>query len=45
MMSMRPSSKRMIVWAGTLAILGGVFVMYLQPEAIVSLANQVWNCF
>lgn len=42
---MSTRGKRAIVWAGTLAVLAGVFALYVQPDVIVSLANQVWNCF
>jgi len=25
--------------------LAGVFAMYLQPEFMFNLANQIWSCF
>lgn len=36
---------RIAVWSIALATLAGVFTMYLQPEFMVGLANQVWACF
>ncbi len=31
--------------AAALAALAGVFAMYLRPEFLVDLSNQVWACF
>jgi hypothetical protein len=28
-----------------LSVLLGVMAMYLQPEFLLTLANQVWGCF
>ncbi|WP_255358203.1 hypothetical protein [Pseudorhodoferax sp. Leaf274] len=36
---------RLLGWTAALAVLGGVFMLYLQPEFVVGLANQVWACF
>jgi hypothetical protein len=37
--------RRALVWiAGALA-LGAVFLAYLKPETMVTLANMVWSCF
>ena len=36
---------RVASWSIALAVLAGVFMMYLQPEFMVGLANQVWACF
>ena len=33
------------LWALVLIVLGGVFAMYLQPDFMVDMANQVWACF
>ena len=42
----RPASPRRIaLWAGALAALAAVFVLYLRPQFVVTLANQLWNCF
>jgi hypothetical protein len=35
-----------LVWtAAALAVLLGVFGLYLRPEFMVEMANQVWSCF
>jgi hypothetical protein len=39
------NTLRLLGWAAALAALGGVFLLYLQPEFMVGLANQVWACF
>lgn len=39
------TTLRIMGWAATLAVLAGVFMLYLQPEFMVGLANQVWACF
>lgn len=39
------SMARIAAWSIALAVLAGVFTMYLQPEFMVGLANQVWACF
>lgn len=36
---------RLIAWTAALLALGGVFALYLQPDFVVDLANQVWACF
>ena len=34
------------VWrVAALAVLGLVFMAYLQPDMVVQLATQLWNCF
>ncbi len=37
---------RKLVWMATaLAVLLGVFGLYLQPDFMVQMANQIWSCF
>ena len=36
--------QRALVWAVVLTALMGVFVLYLQPQFVITLANQVWAC-
>jgi len=31
--------------AAALAALGGVFALYVHPEFLVTLVDQVWSCF
>ena len=37
--------KRAAVWAVALAAMAGVFALYVQPDFMVLMANQVWACF
>jgi hypothetical protein len=37
--------RRGIVWSGAVALLLLVFAAYLRPGLVVTLANQLWNCF
>ena len=43
--------RRPVLWptllgaAAGAAALGAVFLLYLKPEFVVTLANQVWACF
>jgi hypothetical protein len=37
--------RRVALWAGALAVLLAVFLLYLQPDLMLTLANQLWNCF
>lgn len=37
---------RTLLWmAAALAVLLGVFGLYLRPEFMVDMANQIWSCF
>lgn len=37
--------RRALAWAAIAAVLAAVFALYLQPDFMVTLANQVWACF
>jgi len=37
--------RHWITAAALLAVLLAVFALYLQPEFMLSLADQVWACF
>jgi len=37
--------RAVAVWLGVLAALGLVFAAYRRPDVLVTLANQLWNCF
>jgi hypothetical protein len=37
--------RRAVVWAVGALALGAVFLAYLKPETMVTLANMVWSCF
>lgn len=36
--------QRALVWAVVLAALLAVFALYLQPQFMITLADQVWAC-
>lgn len=38
-------SIKLILYAGALCLLLGVFTLYTRPEFLVSLADQLWSCF
>jgi hypothetical protein len=38
-------SKKILIAAGASAALMLVFTAYLQPEVVMTLANQIWFCF
>ena len=40
-----PRARRIALWGGVLAALAAVFALYLRPDVVVTLANQVWACF
>ena len=37
--------KKIAWYALALAALAGVFALYLRPDFLVDLSNQVWACF
>lgn len=41
---MKPGRK-ILLYAGALIVLLGVFALYTRPDFLVSLADQVWACF
>lgn len=46
---MTPQRRQHLVHAGclaaALAVLGGVFAMYVHPAFLVTLVDQIWSCF
>lgn len=46
---MTPQMRHHLVHAGwlaaALAALGGVFALYVHPDFLVTLVDQVWSCF
>ena len=40
-----PVLTRSLMWAAVTIVLLAVFAMYLQPDFLVLLANQIWLCF
>ena len=37
--------QRSLIWAAVLVLLLAVFALYLQPQFMLTLADQVWACF
>lgn len=42
---MKRRMRRLLLWTATGIALALVFLAYLQPQMVFSLANQLWNCF
>jgi hypothetical protein len=40
----RPRWRRALAWGAAAVALAIVFLSYLQPDLMVSLANRVWAC-
>ena len=40
---MKPA--RVMAWGAAAAALLAVFAAYLRPDVMMTLANQLWNCF
>jgi hypothetical protein len=40
-----PWIRQALIGLVCIAVLLGVLSMYLQPEFLLTLANQVWGCF
>jgi hypothetical protein len=37
--------RRLALWAAVLLVLGLVFMLYLQPQFMLGMADQIWACF
>lgn len=37
-------ARRLLVWIAALLVLALVFAAYLQPDFLLTLANQFWAC-
>ena len=37
--------QRLALYGAALAVLLAVFALYLQPDFMVTLAQQIWACF
>ena len=37
-------TKRLLIWGAASTLLLLVFAAYLQPEVVMTLANQLWLC-
>jgi hypothetical protein len=45
MASMKPATRRALLWSAAVAAMAAVFASYMQPHLVVDLANRVWSCF
>ena len=34
-----------LIWAAVALVLLGVFLLYLRPDFLVQMSNQIWACF
>lgn len=41
----RQRLARISAWLAASAVLLGVFALYIQPDFLVVLADQIWACF
>ena len=37
--------RRLAAYAAALAVVLAVFALYLRPEFVVMMADQLWSCF
>jgi hypothetical protein len=38
-------ARNLLVWTAALAAVAAAFALYLRPEFMVTLADQIWACF
>ena len=43
--TLRHRLRKAALWAALLLVLGLVFLLYLQPQFVVGVADQLWACF
>jgi hypothetical protein len=41
----RFNTKKVLAYTAAVALLLGVFSLYLRPEFMVAMADQIWSCF
>jgi hypothetical protein len=41
----RPRWRKAAAWLLAVAVLGLVFMAYLDPHAVADLSNRLWGCF
>ncbi len=42
---MRSRTRQLAAGIATVAALLGVFALYMRPDFLVTLADQIWSCF
>ena len=40
-----PRIRKLLAYGAALAVLLAVFALYMRPDFLVTLAEQVWACF
>jgi hypothetical protein len=40
-----PLLRTLAAWTAVAALLTGVFMLYTQPQLMVTLSEQLWACF
>ena len=40
-----PRMIKVATWAGVTLAMLGIFNLYIRPDFLLTLANQVWGCF
>ncbi len=44
-MTLTPRARKLSAYVAAVAVLLGVFLLYLRPDFLVTLAGQIWACF
>ncbi len=42
---MKPLTLRLLLWAAVALALAGAWSLYMRPDFLVNLADQLWSCF
>ncbi len=42
---MRRRTVKLLSWIAVLAAMAGVFALYLRPDMLRTMADQLWACF
>jgi hypothetical protein len=42
---MKTLTRRLLAYTAAVAALLGVFALYLRPEMMVAVSEQIWSCF
>ncbi|HEX5805666.1 MAG TPA: hypothetical protein VFY31_04945 [Macromonas sp.] len=42
---MTPPYRRLLLWSAMAVVLALVFTLYLRPDFVLDVANQIWGCY
>lgn len=42
---MKPRTRSLLAYTLALSVLAGVFALYMRPQLLVMLSEQIWACF